>query len=157
MFLSHVSCAQWLLFFRASGTLLAVEALLRALTLPRCCRVLGVGAPDQEGRSLDQSELNPASDQELLMVAEAVRRAYRYACLPDTCLRRSLTAGALLSRREPTLRLGVHKQAGVLTAHAWLEIDGQDFEQHLRAEGGRGSVPDQVPTRATDYARLRQG
>jgi hypothetical protein len=41
-----------------------------------------------------------------------------------TCLRRALVMSDVLRARRPLLRVGVAKDAGVVTAHAWLEIDG---------------------------------
>ena len=49
------------------------------------------------------------------------------------CLRRSLVAGHLLRRHDPSLRLGVGGAGDALFAHAWIEID--DHADLARAAG----------------------
>lgn len=41
-----------------------------------------------------------------------------------TCLRRAIVGGYFLRARQPLLRIGVAKSAGIVTAHAWVEVDG---------------------------------
>lgn len=45
-----------------------------------------------------------------------------------TCLRRAIVGGYFLRERDPILRIGVTKIAGVVAAHAWVEIDGAGLD-----------------------------
>lgn len=50
------------------------------------------------------------------------------------CVRRSLVLGALLRRHRPVLRIGVRKRNAALTAHAWVEIDGEPVGETAAGE-----------------------
>jgi hypothetical protein len=56
-----------------------------------------------------------------------VDRAARSHLYPMRCLRRSLVIQSLLARRgiRTELRFGVRKDDGELSAHAWLEYEGE--------------------------------
>lgn len=112
-------------FARAAQNALWVEALLRATDLTRCCRALGICPPGQSAASL----VSPALDVEVMRLAEqAVDRAYRKLSLPNSCLRRALTLGALLRQYGPALKLGVRRAGETLDAHAWLVIDSHEIQ-----------------------------
>jgi hypothetical protein len=47
---------------------------------------------------------------------------------PDTCLRRALTDGAGWRTLHPTLLVGVRRNDDVIQAHAWIRVDGVDYD-----------------------------
>ena len=49
-----------------------------------------------------------------------------------TCLRRSLVLTSRLSELSPCLRVGVRRDSGRMTAHAWVEIDGVSWDPEAR-------------------------
>lgn len=51
-------------------------------------------------------------------------RMLRQPPFNGTCLRRAIVGGYFLRSRNPMLRVGVAKDAGRVTAHSWIEIDG---------------------------------
>jgi hypothetical protein len=117
---SQGSVNRWTLA-RCLLTATSVEFLLRTASLPRVCRLLRVGfSPLQMASS-------PANSVELLpsvrRVARHVDYVYRRFPLPDTCLRRALVAGRLLTEHRPELVLGV-RTAPHFEAHAWLTVAG---------------------------------
>src|SRR5205807_5278478 len=59
-------------------------------------------------------------------IARLVDAAARHGPYRATCLPRALVLWWLLRRRGimSDLRIGVHKEAGQLTAHAWIELAG---------------------------------
>ncbi len=79
------------------------------------------------------SETDPAAappdftDAERARVATA-RRVTRHWPFGDTCLRRSLMTAYQLRDRTPELYVGVAKADGVVTAHAWLVVDGYNLD-----------------------------
>ncbi|WP_299087635.1 MULTISPECIES: lasso peptide biosynthesis B2 protein [Microbacterium] len=69
----------------------------------------------------------PLSERE----REKIDTAWRMLQHPPfngTCLRRAIVGGYFLRDREPILRIGVTKTAGVVAAHAWIEIDGAGLD-----------------------------
>lgn len=110
----------------------AVEVGLRLLSLPNlACRIgvqleSGVDASPQAPRGLLRSEAR------LLRVAELVFRDWPFG---GPCLRRSLVCGFFLRSRQPVLKIGVTRNGGSMTAHAWIEIDGAPvLENHAQRE-----------------------
>lgn len=73
-------------------------------------------------------------------MAWLVEVASRYAPVNVTCLKKALVLSWLLGRRgiATTLRIGVARQEGDLTAHAWLELNGQVI---LGLPGSHGYAP----------------
>lgn len=61
-----------------------------------------------------------------MTMGKLVNIAARHAPCPVTCLTRSLLLDRMLRRRgvSSRLRIGVRLTAGVLDAHAWVEVDG---------------------------------
>ena len=49
-----------------------------------------------------------------------------------TCLRRSLVLMSRLTASSPRLRVGVRRDSGRMTAHAWVEIDGVSWDPEAR-------------------------
>ena len=60
------------------------------------------------------------------LTSRMVRAAARNSLIPSTCLERSLAQWWLLARQgiAAQLRIGVRKESGKFTAHAWVEYDG---------------------------------
>lgn len=72
----------------------------------------------------------PPSEQTeglILALKTAADRARRNHLYPMTCLRRSLTLQKMLAQRgiAAELKIGVQKELGVLSAHAWVEYQGR--------------------------------
>lgn len=106
------------------------EALLRTLSLPKVCGLLGVGFE----QAVSPRQPTPLVADAIARVAWHVDDLYRRLPLPDSCLRRALVAGRLLSAFEPTLVLGVRKSP-TFEAHAWLEVAGEILDwSHRHAE-----------------------
>jgi len=129
----------------AVGTVVAVEALLRTARLPRTARAMG--APLATAR-----EVSSATVAALRLTASearrlrAVGRVLRLSPFGSTCLRRALCAGHVLRRRDPRLVVGVAKHDGVVSAHAWLVVDGVNLDPDGSADFlplslGEGAVP----------------
>ena len=68
----------------------------------------------------------------------AVNRAARNHIYPMTCLRRALALKHLLigSGIWTELRFGVQRENGGLSAHAWLEYEGQPINEPQMVEKG---------------------
>jgi hypothetical protein len=60
------------------------------------------------------------------LTSRLVCAAARNSPIPSTCLERSLAQWWLLARQgiAAQLRIGVRKESGKFTAHAWVEYDG---------------------------------
>jgi hypothetical protein len=95
---------------------IAVETLLRVRPLPQVCHLLGIELGVGEARTCPP----PACSRDRIdRVRREVEWVYSRLGLPDTCLRRSLTAGFRLRVCQPRLVIGIRKAAS-LDAHAWL-------------------------------------
>lgn len=126
---------------RAMSLVLAVEIGLRTVRLPRLCALLGIRLDlrptDSDVHGTDAhavagpEEALPAT---LMLTArearalEDARRVLERGPVADTCLRRALVAGSILHRHSPELRIGVNKIGGVVTAHAWVCVDGVSLD-----------------------------
>lgn len=117
---ARLSPAEWLAFFQAWSWLLFFDVALRLRPFPElqafAARLTSLPTPSPE---------QIASLIRRLMVA--VDRARYNHLYPMTCLRRALTLQKLLAKRgiAVELKIGVRKQDGQLSAHAWLEFQGQ--------------------------------
>ncbi len=100
---------------------LGVEALLTTTTLPRTCRLLGIELTRKDAPESTSSR-QPVPPL-LRGVQDDVDWVYTRLGLPDTCLRRALTAGFRLRAYTPRLVIGVKKSI-TLHAHAWLVANG---------------------------------
>lgn len=117
---SRLSLAEWFLFIQAWIWLLVFDAGLRTRPFP----VLQAYA-----RRLSNHPAAPPGQTEgwILALKNAVDRACTNHLYPMTCLRRSLTLQKMLAQRgiAAELKIGVYKEAGVLNAHAWVEVQGR--------------------------------
>ncbi len=103
-----------------------VEPAVRLLPLPLAARLAGARLVLDDAVATRDAwpELTDAERERCeLALRVLARRPFR-----ATCLRRSLVLASLLRRRRPDLRVGVSKRAGVVAAHAWLEIDGASLD-----------------------------
>ena len=135
---------EWLLFWRAWWLLLAVDLGLRLLPFRRLQSWLGTAAaaspgtgPPAAARSAAAASHPPAETERLIRQTQAaVERAIRNHLYPMTCLRRALALQRLLARQgiAAALRFGVQRQADGITAHAWLEYNGQPLGETQAVE-----------------------
>jgi len=107
------------ILLQAWGLFLLVDVVLRMLTfkrLPALWQKLALRTPAHSQPSLS-----------LPRFVWLVEVASCYVPVRATCLKTALVLAWILGRRgvATTLRLGVSRQDGWLTAHAWLERDGQ--------------------------------
>jgi hypothetical protein len=117
---SRLSPTDWLYFIQAWVWLLFFDLGLRTRPFPIlqafASRVGSHAAPP------------PEQPNDLILALKTAVDHARYNHLyPMTCLRRALTLQKMLSRRglAAELKIGVRKQAGQLSAHAWLEYQGK--------------------------------
>lgn len=104
---------EWRLLAEAWLALLRAGLALRRWSLPEVLR--RQPRPTAEGVSLDGAPL-----------VRAVQRAAHLFPVPMLCLPQSLALAGMLVRRGQSCAvvLGARPQAGVLDAHAWVEVDG---------------------------------
>jgi transglutaminase superfamily protein len=107
---------------------LVAEAAVRAISLPRLTKMLGIslgdGARDPfpaKRRWVDR-KMEPI---EVDARARAVDRIYRAWPRRDSCLRRALVLGYRIRAASPVLMIGVAKEDGLTRAHAWIEVGGK--------------------------------
>lgn len=101
-----------------------VEVGLRSMPVTRLSDRLGVrllldGRPVATG-TVDQLQLTPRERQRL----DVTWRVLRHRPFNGTCLRRALLTARVVRHRDHAVRIGVGKTDGVVSAHAWLELDG---------------------------------
>jgi hypothetical protein len=115
------------------------QVLLAALWLPLMHFRLNwfglqscLGSMEMLDADVAQQEVFDAARYEQACVCERyVALASRHGLLAGTCLSRSLTVMQLLSHRRiaARLRVGVNVDAGMLDAHAWVEVAGTPLGQ----------------------------
>jgi hypothetical protein len=110
---------------RIAASAVVVEAAVRMLSLATVSRLAGVRLDDTPGGEGDGWDLLTPDERARGALALRVLAARPFQA---TCLRRSLVLGQLLRHRHPVLRVGVAKNAGVVAAHAWIEIDGRSLD-----------------------------
>lgn len=105
------------------------EVMVRRRPLPKVTASLGVrldlrpsGRPDDP---FDIATL-PGAAQRQIECTNRVADAWPFSDGP--CLRRTLVAGRLLRRHDPSIRVGLRGGTSGMVAHAWLEIDGRPLE-----------------------------
>lgn len=125
--LRHWGARDYLQVVRAVVLLLRIERGLRHGTLPALTDRLGVPLVSSATAPAVEEFTDRLRGPERRAV-RAVRRVLRHWRWGDTCLRRALATGYVLRHRSPALRIGVAKRDGVVTAHAWLEIDGRTLD-----------------------------
>ncbi len=106
---------------RVLGLLMLAECAVRCLPTRLAARLFGVSfGAGREDQRPQVTELEP----EVVIAARRVDRVVSVVHPKDGCLRRALVLGHRLRERSPKLVIGVAKEAGTLSAHAWLEIEG---------------------------------
>ena len=118
----RLSRQELLTTLHAMVVLAIVEVSIRWIPLPRLSRLLGVRF---NLSPLQLTDLPPIARRQMICTRR-VTDAWPFSRGP--CLRRSLVAGHLLRRHDPTLRLGVGGAGDTLFAHAWIEIDDRPLE-----------------------------
>jgi hypothetical protein len=95
------------------------------MTLPTVAGVLGVrfDTTDPTQSDVRPPELPSWAKTRLLGVTHVMKRWPN-----DTCLRRSLVMAQRLRPLDPVLRIGVRRDAGLLKAHAWVEVGGTSLD-----------------------------
>ena len=125
----RLSPRELLTTLHATVVLAIVELSIRWVPLPRLSRILGVRVNLAPARDhvvpLPLTALSPRARRQV-SCTRRVADAWPFSRGP--CLRRSLVAGHLLRRHDPTLRLGVGGAGDTLFAHAWIEIDDRPLE-----------------------------
>ncbi len=116
---ARLSPAEWLDFFRAWFWLLFFDIALRLRPFPELQAFAS--------RLVSRPTPAPARVQQILrLLPLAVERARARHLRPMTCLRRSLALQKMFAQKGvPTdLKIGVRKEGGQISAHAWLEYEG---------------------------------
>ena len=106
---------------------LRCEFVIRRWSLPRLSQSFGIALehPCPEAAQLTVATLPPWATIRLRIV----RRVMRHWPVDGVCLRHTLVAGQRISSLEPVLRIGVAAtDPGLVSAHAWLEIDGHSLD-----------------------------
>lgn len=130
---------RWAFLARVGVTAALVEVAVRTLPLPTVARVAGVPLVGSGAVAGARPPDDAAHDGWALLTprerarGELALRAVEHRPFRATCLRRSLLLGHLLRSRGPVLRVGVKKVAGVVSAHAWVEIDGASLDPDAAA------------------------
>jgi len=109
--------------------LMAVEATIRWIPLPRLGRILGVRfdlTPTACPAVPVAIDSLPAKAQRALRSTKRITRWSPFWSGP--CLRRSLVAAHLIRDLNPAVRIGISGEASGLRAHAWIEIDHAPLE-----------------------------
>jgi len=124
---SRLSPTDWLFFTQAWFWLLIFDLGLRTRPFPDlqafAARLAKCPVP------------SPEQTESMIRVLKAAVDHARYNHLyPMTCLCRALTLQKLLSERgiAAELKIGVRKEAGQLSAHAWLEYQGKPLGEPER-------------------------
>jgi hypothetical protein len=99
-----------------------VEVGIRCLPMRTVTRLIGVSLA--RGRPTTTAPKPTLTTAELRAVRLAGSVMRRWPLGSGTCLRRSLVIGYFVRRLEPTLRIGVTRDSGAISAHAWLEVPG---------------------------------
>lgn len=101
-----------------------VERLVRFAGLEKAAKSAGVTlALDGTAAPVGAAGELSCSARELEKL-DTAWRVLRVRPFNATCLRRALVGGYFLRHRHPALRVGVRKENGAVSAHAWIEVDG---------------------------------
>lgn len=121
---------------QAWALFLLMELALRVLPFQQLCALC-----DHAGRKRPEKSSKPVPSVSRL--AWLVEVAGRFTPVTATCLKKALVLSWLLGRRglTSTLQIGVARHGDVLTAHAWLEQQGQVIFGLPECEGHRPLVP----------------
>lgn len=112
----------------ALAVTVGVELGLRACTVPRLARLLGVGLGSAEP-DLPLPVPGGLAPEWIRRRHAAVDVVFRHWPFGDTCLRRALVLGHRVRRLGPVLVIGVrHDEDARVAAHAWLVIEGRSLD-----------------------------
>lgn len=100
-----------------------LDVVARHMGARLCTQPVAPGAGSEGGHGAALA----FTDAELARLGTA-RRVTRHWPFGDTCLRRSLMVAHQLRDRSSELYVGVAKTDGVVTAHAWLVVDGVNLD-----------------------------
>jgi len=117
---SQLSREDWFLFFQAWFWLLVFDLGLRTQPFPRLQSYAG----QLSARPTSSTEETENLIRKLRIAVDHARYNHLY---PMTCLRRSLALQKMLAKRgiSVELKIGVRKDEGQLSGHAWLEYQGK--------------------------------
>lgn len=117
---SQLSPSDWLFFFQAWFWLLVFDLGLRTRPFPE----LQTFASQLDPHATPSPERIKGLLDALKLAVDRARYNHLY---PMTCLRRSLALQKMLAKRgiPAELKIGVRKDDGQLSGHAWLEYLGQ--------------------------------
>jgi hypothetical protein len=115
---------RWLDLALAVTSAARIERALHRGGLERASRIAGVTVRmDGEAAPVGAASSVEFTTREREQL-DTAWRVLRHPPFNGTCLRRALVGGRFLRDRSPIVRIGVTKIAGVVAAHAWLEVDG---------------------------------
>jgi hypothetical protein len=126
----RLSFAEWFLFLQAWVWLLLFDIGLRTCPFPG----LQVFAAPLSIRPVQPPE---QTEGLILSLKTAVDRACYNHLYPMTCLCRSLALQKMLAQRgiATELKIGVQKELGILSAHAWVEYQGEPIGEPEKVTG----------------------
>ena len=107
---------------------LLAEVAVRTTNIRTLTRRLGIALDDVgEGDPIpgQRKGSRELSNDVIDRRAGAVDRLYRAWPRRASCLRRALVLGFYVRGARPTMRIGVAKENGTVTAHAWIEVNGR--------------------------------
>jgi Transglutaminase-like superfamily len=80
---------------------------------------------------LPKGGIKVLSDPSIARISWLVEVAARYIPTETTCLKQTLVLAWILGRQgiATTVQIGVARQDGILTAHAWLEHEGRPISE----------------------------
>lgn len=109
------------------------EVAVRTLSLKRTARLMRVDLAPASAALKPAVETMPPWAWHRYRVVQHLMARWP---VDGVCLRQSLVLGNRLRELHPVLKLGVRREAGVIQAHAWLEVDGLslDATSHSFAE-----------------------
>lgn len=99
-----------------------VEATIRGVRVSRLARWLGVSFIETDGSGLNVEGHPDFRPKELHQARLTVEVMEHWPFAEGTCLRQALVVGHFLRRHHPTLRIGVRKDGGDISTHAWIEV-----------------------------------
>lgn len=122
-----------MLLIRAWFLFPVFDLALGLLPFPLLYRYARQGALPASPSAPDPAKDNPAPSR----MAWLVERVGRYSLTRPTCLTQALVLTRLLARNGmgSTLRIGVARATSPLSAHAWLECQGQALIGEVEAQG----------------------
>ena len=124
-----------------AARVVACSVLVESMVRRRSLAALAVWARADLPRESSAPRFDPVLNTRERRLIRLTWRWYRLLGLRGTCLRESLVAARLLSRRRCTLHVGVRYDEGV-RAHAWVTVDGAawdlsagDYSELITADG----------------------